>query len=71
MANETIEESTKTQLSVCIRYPMDNFKVEEAFLGFVDLHETDVQTISEVLIDNIQQWGLDSSKWCCQGFKHE
>lgn len=71
MANEAIEESTKTQLSVCIRYPMDNFKVEEAFLGFVDLHKTDVQTISEVLIDNIQQWGLDSSKWCCQGFKHE
>ena len=71
MANEAIEESTKTQLSVCIRYPKDNFKVEEAFLGFVDLHKTDVQTISEVLIDNIQQWGLDSSKWCCQGFKHE
>ena len=71
MANEAIEESTKTQLSVCIRYPMDNFKVEEAFLGFVELHKTDVQTISEVLIDNIQQWGLDSSEWCCQGFKHE
>ena len=48
---------------------MDNFKVEEAFLGFVDLHKTDVQTISEVLIDNVQQWGLDSSKWGCQGFK--
>ena len=71
MANEAIEESTKTQLSVCIRYPMDNFKVEEAFLGFVDLHKTDVQTISEVLIDNVQQWGLDSSKWRCQGFKQE
>ena len=69
MANETIEESTKTQLSVGIRYPTDNFKVEEAFLGFVDLHKTDVQTISEVLIENVQQWGLDSSKWRCQGFK--
>ena len=69
MANETIEESRKTQLSVCIRYLTDNFKVEEAFLGFVDLHKTDVQTISEVLIDNVQQWGLDSSKWGCQGFK--
>ena len=40
MANERIEESTKTQLSICIRYLTDNFKVEEAFLGFVDLHKT-------------------------------
>ena len=54
MANETIEESTKKQLSVCIRYLTDNFKVEEAFLGFVDLHKTDVQTISAHLVSAIE-----------------
>ena len=37
MANETVEESTKTQFYVCISYLTDNFEVEEAFLGFVDL----------------------------------
>ena len=71
MATETVEESTKTQFYVCISYLTDNIEVEEAFLGFVDLHKTDVQTISEVLIDSVQQWGLDSSKWRCQGFKQE
>lgn len=62
MADETTDESTKAQLSVCVRYLTDNFEVEETFLGFVDLHKTDAETISEVLIDNVQQWGLDSSK---------
>lgn len=52
MADETTDESTKTQLSVSVRYFTDNFEVEEAFLGFVD---------------NVQQWGLDSSKWRGQG----
>ena len=68
MADETTDESTKTQLSICVRYLTDNFEVEEAFLGFVDLHKTDAETISEVLIDNVQQWGLDSSKWRGQGY---
>lgn len=53
MADETTDESTKTQLSICVRYLTDNFEVEEAFLGFVDLHKTDAETISEVLIDNV------------------
>ncbi|XP_068762515.1 zinc finger MYM-type protein 1-like [Montipora capricornis] len=68
MADETTDESTKTQLSICVRYLTDNFEVEEAFLGFVDLHKTDAETISEVLIDNVQQWGSDSSKWRGQGY---
>ena len=68
MADETTDESTKTQLSICVRYLTDNFEVEEAFLGFVDLHKTDAETISEVPIDNVQQWGLDSSKWRGQGY---
>lgn len=34
MADETTDESTKTQLSICVRYLTDNFEVEEAFLGF-------------------------------------
>ena len=60
MADETTDESTKTQLSICVRYLADNFEVEEAFLGFVDLHKTDAETISER--------GLDSSKWRGQGY---
>ena len=36
MADETTDESTKTQLSVCARYLTDNFEVQEALLGFVD-----------------------------------
>ena len=68
MADQTTDESTKTQLSICVRYLTDNFEVEEAFLRFVDLHKTDAETISEVLIDNVQQWGLDSSKWRGQGY---
>ena len=55
MANETTDEPTKTQLPVCVRYLTDNFEVEEVFLGFVDLHKTDAETISEVLIDNVEQ----------------
>lgn len=55
MADKTTDESTKAQLSVCVRYLTDNFEVEEAFLGFVDLHETDAKTISKVLVDNVEQ----------------
>jgi len=68
MGNETTDESTKTQLSVCIRYLTDTFVVEEAFVSFVELPKTDAQTISKVLINNVQQWGLDTSKWRGQGY---
>ena len=55
MIDETTDESTKTQLSISVRYLTDNFEFEEPFLGFVDLYKTDAETIniSEVLIDNI------------------
>ena len=58
----------KTQLSVCVRYLKDTFVVEEAFLGFVELPKTDAQTISEVLLNNVQHWGLNTSKWRGQGY---
>ena len=58
----------KTQLSVCVRYLTDTFVIEEAFLGFVELPKTDAQTISEVLLKNVQHWGLNTSKWRGQGY---
>ena len=68
MADETTDESTKTQLSACVRYLTDTFVVEEAFLSFVELPKTDAQTISEVLLNNVQHWGLNTSKWRGQGY---
>ena len=58
----------KTQLSACVRYLTDTFVVEEAFLGFVELPKTDAQTISEVLLNNVQHWGLNTSKSRGQGY---
>jgi len=68
MADETTDESTKTQLSVCVRYLTDTFVVEETFLGFVELPKTDAQTISEVLLNSVQHWGLNTSNWRGQGY---
>ena len=53
MVDEATDESTKTQLAVCVRYLTDTFVVEEAFLGFVELPKTDAQTISEVLLTSV------------------
>jgi len=53
MVDEATDESTKTQLAVCVRYLTDTFVVEEGFLGFVELPKTDAQTISEVLLTSV------------------
>ena len=44
----------KNQLSICVRYLTDNFEVEEAFLGFVDL-PSKLHLVDETVVAKIEQ----------------
>lgn len=68
MGDETQDCSDKEQLSICIRYVGDDSKVNEDFLGFVQLNKMDAKSISDALISNLSAWGLDLSNLVAQGY---
>ncbi|XP_048727017.1 zinc finger MYM-type protein 1-like [Ostrea edulis] len=72
MADETTDVSEKAQLSICVRYvnmEEDGYKVNEDFLGFLEVDQTDAQTISDVILHNLgQNWSFDLTKLRGQGY---
>lgn len=68
MADETQDESTTVQLSICIRYVNSACEVCEEFIGFITVQKTDAQTISDALLSVLLLWGLDMSCLVGQGY---
>ena len=67
MADETTDVSVTEQMSVCVRYIVDN-EIRKDFIGFVELPKTNAETITNKLIESLQQWNLDLTKWRGKGF---
>ena len=68
LADETQDCSTTEQVSVCIRYINTRGDVCEDFLGFVKLEKMDAQSIADLLLSTVQNWGLDMSKLVAQAY---
>ena len=72
MADESSDVSMTEQLAVCIRYlnasSDDEVRVNEVFLGFVELPTTDASTITDSLLGNLSKWGLDTERLRGMGF---
>ncbi|XP_045204590.2 52 kDa repressor of the inhibitor of the protein kinase-like [Mercenaria mercenaria] len=66
MADESSDISTKEQLSICVRYIEKNehnrHKLREDFLGFITCKSIKGQAIAQLILENLQQWGLDVLK---------
>ena len=72
LADETTDSATKEQMALCVRYldrdSSQTVKVAEDFLGFVELKKQDAETISNSILDKLQEWGLPSEKMRGQGY---
>ena len=63
LADETTDTATIEQLALCVRYLKDEEKtIQEEFLGFVELKKQNAETISNAILNKIQEWGMDSAK---------
>ena len=68
MADETTDISSTEQMSICIRFVNENAEVCEEFLGFRKLKKVDAQSVFDVLISALKNWGLDLSSLVGQGY---
>ena len=68
MADETTDVSSTEQMSICIRFVNENAEVCEEFLGFRKLKKMDAQSVFDVLIPALKNWGLDLSNLVGQGY---
>lgn len=65
IADETRDVSVTEQLSVCIRYVLDE-TVHERFLGFIALKELDADSLATVLLEKLRELGLNVNKLIAQ-----
>ncbi len=68
MADEMTDVMFTEQMSICIRFVNENAEVCEEFLGFLKLKEMDTQSVFDVLIPALKNWGLDLSNLVGQGY---
>lgn len=62
LADETIDICGTEQMSICIRYTFNKnglTTMREDFLGFITLNKLDAESISNVIIESLLNWGLD------------
>ncbi|EER01419.1 hypothetical protein Pmar_PMAR027213 [Perkinsus marinus ATCC 50983] len=67
LGDETRDESGTEQLALCVRYckPQkvgEPFVVQESFLGFVGLEDSDAEAIAGAMLQRLDTVGIDPSK---------
>ncbi|XP_010958224.1 zinc finger MYM-type protein 1 [Camelus ferus] len=65
ICDETVDNSTKGQLSICVRYPQKTSKavlIKERFLGFIDVEEMTGTNLHRTIKTYLQQIGVDLNK---------
>jgi hypothetical protein len=67
MADETTDVSVTEQMSMCVRYIVDK-EIRDHIIGFVELPNINAKTITNKLIESLQQWNLYLTKWRGKGF---
>lgn len=71
MADETTDVSDRAQLSICVRYvkmEKGHCDVNEDFLGFVEVDQTEAEITNSVLHSVGQKWNFDLTKLRGQGY---
>lgn len=71
LADETMDIAGIEQLSICLKYVTyenNQAVIKEDFVGFISLEKLDSESISNKIISNLQEWGLDLNKLVGQGY---
>lgn len=66
-ADDTTDVSCKSQLSIILRYAIED-RIEERFIGFFDVSkDKTAESLSTVILDNLKLWNV-GSKLVCQTY---
>lgn len=69
LADETMDVSTKEQLSICIRYFDDGEKkIREDFLQFVQVNDVRGKGLADNILESISSFGINSKFMIGQGY---
>lgn len=68
MADETMDITTKEQLSICFRFIDKNLNPREVFVGLIDCHKTNAETLHKLLENAMIALGLPIDNCRGQGF---
>ena len=71
LADESADVSCTEQVAICIRYAKKEDKVytaHEDFLTFLPTRDTSGETLSNLILTQIAQWGLDPANIVGQGY---
>jgi hypothetical protein len=67
IADETRDKGCVEQLSVCLRY-VHKSEIRERFVGFIDLHKFDAQSITENILQILKDLGINVSNCVAQAY---
>lgn len=63
-ADETTDVSCKTQISIILRYVVDN-NIEERFIGFFDVSkDKSTDSLSNILLAERNKWNISDQIFC-------
>jgi hypothetical protein len=69
LADETMDVSTKEQLSICIRYFDDGEKkIREDFLQFVQVNDVSGKGLADTILESISSFGINPKFMIGQGY---
>lgn len=71
LADETADVSCTEQVAICIRYTMKGdkkYSAQEDFVTFIPTRDTTGETLSNLILTQISQWGLDPANIVGQGY---
>lgn len=71
ICDETTDNATKEQMSICVRYPYktsNDFLIKERFLGFIDVEETTGKHLHLVIKNFLEHIGLHLDKMRGQAY---
>ena len=71
LADETADVSCTEQVAICIRYSMKGdkkYSAQEDFVTFIPTRDTTGETLSNLILTQISQWGLDPANIVGQGY---
>lgn len=71
LADETADVSCTEQVAICIRYTMKGdkkYSAQEDFVTFIPTRDTTGETLSNLILTQISQWGLDPTNIVGQGY---
>ena len=73
LADETADVSCTEQVAICIRYTVKDLEdtkyiAQEDFVTFLPTRDTTGETLSNIILTQISQWGLDPASIVGQGY---